>query len=246
MAEISKTLDDGLRVLAELAESGPLTASEVGRRLGLHRTVAYRLLVTLQQRGFVTRQDDGYLPGAALLEIAERVQPALRAAATRLITELRDEIGETVILSVAEGDHSAVVDESVAVSRDMLRVVHGIGSRTPLHLGCGGLVLLAYLPSSEIERITQASENPDRVRRALEGVHALGYSVSHDELRQGVHGLAVPVFDHARHPIASLAVLVPTTRSSTLLDHLDALNAAASRIGEAVQLRSTLGGRPRA
>lgn len=246
MAEISKTLDDGLRVLLELAESGPRTATELGRRLGLHRTVAYRLLVTLQQRGFVTHQDDGYLPGAVLLEIAERVQPALRAAATRVITGLRDEIEETVILSVMDGDDATVVDESVATSRDMLRVVHGIGTRTPLHLGCGGLVLLAYLPTSEIERIIQASENPDRVRRALKGVHVLGYSVSHDELRQGVHGLAVPVFDHARHPIASLAVLVPATRSSTLLDHLDALNAAASRIGEAVQLRSALGVRLRA
>lgn len=241
MAEISKTLDDGLRVLMELAEFGPLTATELGRRLGLHRTVAYRLLVTLHQRGFVARREDGYLPGAVLLEIAQQVQPVLRVAASRVIKELRDEIEETVILSVIDGDDAMVVDESVAASRELLRVVHGIGARGPLYLGAGGLVLLAHLPSSEAERIIRRSQYPDRVRSALESVRVLGYAASHDELKQGVHGLAVPVFDAAQRPLASLAILVPATRSSTLFDHIKPLRTAAQRIGEALQLRSVLG-----
>src|ERR1700712_5259135 len=103
MAEISKTTDQALAVLLELSDHGPMTPAALARSLKMNRTVVHRLLTTLHQRGFVTRTEDGYAPGAILMRIAERVQPELRAAARAVLTELAESLEETIVLHVADG-----------------------------------------------------------------------------------------------------------------------------------------------
>ena len=86
MPEISKTADQALAVLEYVAEHGPIGTSDLARRLKMHRTVVHRLLATLQGRGFVRRIADGYLPGIALLKVAQYVEPELLAAARPVIS----------------------------------------------------------------------------------------------------------------------------------------------------------------
>src|SRR5262245_63155918 len=57
--ETSQTLDRGIRVLRELAEAhGGLTVTELAARLGVNRTVMYRLLATLEHHSLVRRDAD--------------------------------------------------------------------------------------------------------------------------------------------------------------------------------------------
>lgn len=229
MAETSKTADQALTVLLELTEHGPMTPAELARQLRLNRTVVHRLLTTLHMRGFVTRTEHGYAPGAILVRMAERVQPELRAAAAGIMSRLGREIGETVVMHIADGDDAMVLEQYVA-SQHVVRVEHEIGSRHPLVKGASGRALLAYLTPPTIERIVRKAEHPDNLRRQLEGVRQLGYALSHDELQQGVHGLAVPVLDRPDHALASLAIIVPTMRASAIAQHVEALTAAAAAV----------------
>ncbi len=233
MAEISKTADQALTVLLELVDHGPRTAAELARQLEMNRTVVHRLLATLHQRGFVTRHERGYAPGAVLVRIAERVRPELRAASKVALGRLGRAIGETVVLHVADGD-DAVVLEQYAASTHIVRVEHEIGSRHPLEIGASGRALLAYMNSTTVQRIARRSDRPDGVQRELEAVRQLGYALSHDELQQGVHGLAVPVLDAGGHSVASVAVIVPSGRSGGLIDHLDAVRAAADEVASSL------------
>lgn len=60
--ETAQTLDRGLQVLQLLGEPGAqggLTVTELAERLGVGRTVVYRLVSTLARREFVTRSADG-------------------------------------------------------------------------------------------------------------------------------------------------------------------------------------------
>lgn len=231
MAEISKTADQALTVLLKVGENGPMTPAQLARALGLNRTVVHRLLATLHQRGFVTRQEAGYVPGAILVRIADRVQPELRASGRAAMLALAQEIGETAVMHIADGP-DAVVLEQVVPDRNIVRVEHEIGSRHPLHEGASGRALLAFLGDATIERIVAGLDRPDGLERRLETVRQLGYALSHDELQQGVHGLAVPVRDAGDHAVASIAILVPTTRASTLPTHLDALLQASAALSD--------------
>lgn len=228
MAEISKTADQALAVLVEVSENGPVNAADLARSLQLNRTVVHRLLSTLHQRGFIIRQSAGYTLAPLLVRMAERVQPDLRAAAAPVMEDLTRATGETVVLHTADGD-DAVVLQQVVGSRHVVRVEHRTGSRHPLTKGASGRALLAFMDEAAISRILKKAAGADALRRQLESVRQLGYSVSHDELQQGVHGIAVPLRDHHR-VVASLAVLVPATRASDLAGYLPALKDAASRI----------------
>lgn len=229
MAETSKTADQALTVLLALTEHSPMTPAELARELHLNRTVVHRLLTTLHVRGFVARTQNGYTPGAILVRMAERVQPELRAAAAGIMSRMGREIGETLVLHVADGEEAMVLEQYVA-SQHVVRVEHEIGSRHPLSRGASGRALLAHLTPSTIERITRKADHPESLRRQLESVHQLGYALSHDELQQGVHGLAVPVLDRPDHALASLAIIVPTTRSAGISEHVETLTAAAAEI----------------
>ena len=65
-AETSQTLDRGLRVLEVLSDhpSG-MTVTELAQALGVSRTIVYRLVVTLEQHGFLRRAHDGHRAAAA-------------------------------------------------------------------------------------------------------------------------------------------------------------------------------------
>lgn len=206
-----------------------MTPAELARSLSLNRTVVHRLLTTLHVRGFVTRQQGGYVPGAILVRMAERVQPELRAAASGVMAALAADVGETVVMHIADGDDAMVLEQNVATSH-VLRVEHQIGSRHPLEKGASGRALLAYLAPATVERVLRKVDNPDGIRRQLEAVRQLGYALSHDELQQGVHGLAVPVFERADHALASLAIIVPANRAAGISDHVDILTEAANQV----------------
>ncbi|MFT3865156.1 MAG: IclR family transcriptional regulator [Solirubrobacterales bacterium] len=229
MAETSKTADQALTVLIEVTEAGPLSPAELARRLGLNRTVVHRLLATLHRRGFVTRTDQGYAPGAILLRMAERVQPELRAAAAGTMSVLGEEVGETVVLHIVDGDDAMVLEQYVP-SRHVVRVEHEIGSRHPLMVGASGRALVAFMDPSTVGRLVRKRGDSNHLPRRLEGVRQLGYAVSQDELQHGVHGLAVPVLDRPDHAIASLAIIVPTTRATGLTAHVEPLMAAAAEV----------------
>ena len=76
----SQTLDRGLRALELVAASATgLTVQDVADRLGVHRTIAHRLLATLSDHRLVARTPDGrFHAGGGLTALAQGVQSALR------------------------------------------------------------------------------------------------------------------------------------------------------------------------
>ncbi|MFG2126605.1 IclR family transcriptional regulator [Streptomyces sp. NPDC048751] len=229
MAEISKTADQALAVLLAVGEGQPCTPAQLARDLRMNRTVVHRLLATLHQRGFVIRQDDGYAPGVALLRLAERVQPDLATHGRTAAAKLRESIGETVVMHVRDGDDAVVLLQAVS-DEHVVRVEHKIGSRHSLLAGASGRAILAFLDPKAVERITGQAEDPETARRQLEGVRHVGYALSHDELQLGVHGIAVPVLDGSEQALASLAVLVPTSRTGSVTQHIGALLEAGAQL----------------
>lgn len=229
MPETSKTAGHALALLSAVAELQPVTAAELCRRLSMNRTIAYRLLTTLRQRGFVRRIGEEYALGPAALQLAEQVAPALRAAALPVMQRLCAELGETVVLQVVDG-HQAVILAQVIAAHHVVRVEQNLIARHPLHAGASGRVLLAFQRQDTIRRVLAASADPATVARELQEIRKTGWAMSHDELQWGVHALAAPVLGADGTVLAALTVLLPVGRAGRIAEHKDAVIEAARAI----------------
>ncbi len=234
MAEISSTGDQMLAVLEAVAEQGPLTAAGVARQLDVNRTVAHRLLTTLHRRAYLRRDSDGaYAIGPTVSKLAQVDSTGLLGAVAPVTQELAQRLGESVVVHVPDGDQ-AVVLYSAAGSRHLVRVSHDVGSHHSLAEGASGRAILAFAEPRVREAVLDAAEDRALLQRRLGEAEKLGYAVSHDELQAGVHGAAVPIRGEDGYAVASLALVVPSSRADALLRSLEALFSARDEIEKTI------------
>lgn len=234
MTEISKTADQALVLLAYVAEHGPLGTTELARRLKMHRTVVHRLLATLHQRGFVHRVEAGYLPGTALLHLAQFVEPELIGAARPTLTALAREFGETFILTAPQGSYEAIQIDQAVGDNHFMRVQLSRGFRHPLSKGASGRSILAFAEPEVIQHFLDEADDPELLAEQLAAVRSQGYAVSHDELSAGVHGVSVPVVVD-KQVVASIGVVYPAVRQAADASYARALKKAATTIARTLR-----------
>ncbi|MFC5745844.1 IclR family transcriptional regulator [Actinomadura rugatobispora] len=209
----SQTLARGLRALLTVVESsGGMTVQELARELDVHRSIAYRLLQTLADFGFVAHGENGtYHPGARLATLADTYLPALREAAFPIMRETADDLGCTVALFVAEGDE-AVAIVLVEPTTTSHHIAFKAGMRTPIDRGAAGYALLSAAPPREGE--------PAPVARTRER----GYATSEGEILVGAYAIA-----------ASIPDTVPRTCLNLITHREDQAKAAEKHIVQAAQ-----------
>lgn len=213
----TQTLSRGLHALELVSNSpGGLTIQDIADRLGVHRSIATRLLTTIAEHRLINRGPDGrYRPAGGLAALAGRVYAGMREQATPLMQELADRIGASVALFVAEVDDAVAVTVTEPANSNV-RVSFRQGGRHPLGRGAAGYALLAALPPRE-------NEDP----RVTEGRRA-GYVMSFGEVERGYWGLGVPLTRPANEPAACLTLI---SASKELLENsVDATVSAAAQI----------------
>ncbi|SCD86135.1 IclR helix-turn-helix domain-containing protein, partial [Streptomyces sp. DvalAA-14] len=143
-AETSQTLDRGLRVLKLLADTDHgLTVTELAAKLGVNRTVVYRLLATLEQHSLVRRDLGGRARvGLGVLGLAHQVHPLLREAALPALRSLAEDIGATAHLTLVDGTEALAVAVVEPTWTDY-HVAYRTGFRHPLDRGAAGRAILA-------------------------------------------------------------------------------------------------------
>ncbi len=178
----AQTLERGLLVLETLAQQADgLTASQVAEATGLHRSIAYRLLVSLARTGFAERDDSSrYRVGPSLLSLAGQVRPRLRDIAEPVLQQLALDLGSTASLVEVIGD-AAVVTVVAEPATDGPRFSYRLGNRDPLDRGAGGIAALASADP--------APTDLPRVREARER----GYAATYGEVNPGAYGAAAPI-----------------------------------------------------
>ena len=178
----SQTLDRGIRVLELLAAAErPASIAALAAGLGVHRSIVYRILRTLEDRRLVNRRIDGaYELGVGLQILARNVSRSLREAAMPELAALAGDLSMTAFLVVADRE-DCVTLFSVEPRHTAITVVARPGSRHPLDRGAPGLALLAGGPPAPGDRPEVA------VARSV------GYATSHDEVIPGLRSVAVPL-----------------------------------------------------
>ena len=178
----SQTLERGLAVLVALSRHPEgLTTAEAAVACGLHRSITYRLLVSLHRTGFAARDDEGrFTVGPAAAELADHSRPRLRDVAEPVLHRLALEIDATASLVEVVGD-AAVTTVVAEPPTDGPRFSYRLGNRDPLDRGAGGLAALASGPARP--------EEPARVAE----IRATGLVTTSAELNPGAYGIAAPL-----------------------------------------------------
>ncbi|MCV7261036.1 IclR family transcriptional regulator [Mycobacterium shimoidei] len=213
----SQTLARGLSALQLVANApGGMTVQQVADGLGVHRTIAYRLLGTLAEFRLIAKGDDGrYRPAAGLAVLGASFDHNLRQVSLPTLRALADELGTTVSLLVAEGDQQVAVAVIVPTQVAYQLAFHE-GSRYPLNRGAAGIALLASLPPRPGER--------DLVARARDQ----GWVVTHGEIEPNTYGLAVPV--HREPPSPPTCINLISHREDVVMRGKDAVLKAAKEL----------------
>ncbi len=216
-ADGSQTLERGLAVLLELSRHPEgMTTAQLAAACGLHRSITYRLLVSLHRTGFAARDAAGsYTLGPTASELVDRTRPSLREVAEPVLHQLAREVDATASLVEAIGGH-AVTTVVAEPPTDGPRFSYRLGNRDPLDRGAGGLAALASGPPVQGE--------PDRVAR----IRDTGHVATHQELHPGAYGLAAPLPGWG--VLASISIV--TGRGATMTSGLEPLRRAADAIAK--------------
>ena len=241
-------VDRALELLETLAGHPQLGVTELAERTGHTKSLVFRLLYTLEQRGYVHKDPTrrtyslGYRP--LFLADQTRRQSRLISVAEPFLDRLAAATHENVLLTVREDLHSVCV--AMRPSPQPLRLFAEVGKSGPLHAGGGPKVLLAYAPleirnavcAGDLRTFTPTSiSDPQRLESALAQIRSDGWTVSVGELDPSAFSIAAPVHDHSGEVVAALSVAGPISR---LDDHhrsrhrdnlLDVAGALSARLG---------------
>ena len=203
-APASQTLSRGIRILEILAD-GPLSIDEVAAALEVHRSIAYRLLRTLEDHRLVARDRTGrFALGPRMAALAAGVAHDLQAEALPELTAVANDLGQTAFLAILDGDECITLT-SVEPRHAVASVAQRPGARHPVTVGAPGKAILAQLAETEWPPISEA------LRSDVAHVRDSGFATSHDEVIPTVRSVAVPLAVRGRRP-AALAVVHVASR----------------------------------
>jgi DNA-binding IclR family transcriptional regulator len=193
-----------------------LTVQQLADQVGVHRTIAYRLLSTLAQFRLVAKGEDGrYRPASGLAVLGASFDHNVRQLSLPTLRALADDLGTTVSLLVAEGDQQVAIAVIVPTHVAYQLSFHE-GSRYPLNRGAAGIALLASMPPRPGER--------DLVVRARE----CGWAMTHGEVEPNTYGLAVAV--HRQAPSPPTCINLISHREDVVMRGRDAVIKAAKHL----------------
>ncbi|MCW9025143.1 MAG: IclR family transcriptional regulator [Gammaproteobacteria bacterium] len=201
----------------------PVSLKILSADSGLHPSTAFRILAALMETGFVNKDTAGhYMLGNKLVRLASKVRRGvdLREQALDIMEALRDAIGETVNLTVREGDEVIYIER--VTSNRMMRVEQVIGSRAPLHVTAVGKLMLAELGEHFIRAYANRSglksytSNTISTEQDLiditQQIHSQGFAYDNEEAEEGVGCIGVLIYDNSHHVVAGLSISAPIER----------------------------------
>jgi DNA-binding IclR family transcriptional regulator len=217
------SVDNALRILQTLRDSGQVRVSDVAAELGIARSTAHRLLAMLVYRDFAVQAEDrSYRAGPAIAAEPLRGEPAqrLRQAMRPHMEALCDQVAETINLVVRLGTQTRFLH--TVESAQVLRVGDRQGTVLPAWKTSGGKALLAELPDTQLTAVLRgASGRPPEGMTAAERrslvnelrlVRDQGYAENIQESESGVCAIGLCLRDKTGDPVAALSVSAPSVR----------------------------------
>jgi DNA-binding IclR family transcriptional regulator len=207
-------LEKGLDILEHLSRSEMgLTQAEIARVLGRSVSEIFRMLVVLQERGYIAFDSgsDRYVLTSLMFEIAHRT-PLIRRLTTTaapLMRTLAQQINQSVHLAVLAEDSVLIAGQVDPPARHVMSV--RLGTRVDVWRASSGRVMMAFQePESLAEMLSRAPLPADMTEQKLltdlAAIRLRGHEIVDSFVIKGVVNISAPIIDHTGHAIAALTV----------------------------------------
>jgi DNA-binding IclR family transcriptional regulator len=220
-----KTLDNALELLEYFKRESTWGVRELAKEMEIHTSVAHRLVTTLEKHGYLAQdtKTKRYELGLKFLEFNSLLQEKFRFKDLiyPYMVKLAEETGESVFLTCLYGNEGLCT--AIAESSHNVKFAVEVGTKQPLYAASSNLVILAYLPEDEQEKILSGQlENftdrtmtdSDQIRAVLKRIRKQGWCRTYGEFTPEVVGIAIPLFDCNEMIIGSICVSGPLYRIS--------------------------------
>lgn len=158
MSRVPTQTESGVQVIARAAQilrelshtNQAKSLSELAKKLELPRSTVHRIITALETEHLVGRagERDGYRLGMGLIPLGQSARNWIGQGLRPQLEQLSSDLGETVDVSVREGNTVIFIEQFVAQNR--LQVVSGVGLSFPLYCTANGKALLAELSDAQI------------------------------------------------------------------------------------------------
>jgi IclR family transcriptional regulator, pca regulon regulatory protein len=222
------SLARGLIVIQAFTQQSPqMTISQLSVKTGLSRAAVRRCLYTLTKLGFAGAEDGtrySLRPRMLTLSQTYTASNTLSSAAQPILERMSAALRESFSVATLDGEDIVYIART-QVTRVMAVDLH-IGSRLPAYCTSMGRVLLAYLPTDQLEQYlahvvltphtTRTVNTIDKLRLALRNVRRNGYALVDQEYEVGLRSLAVPVYSSSGRVVATVNLSGSAPRMSIL------------------------------
>ena len=217
------TVDRAMSLLTLFLKYESLSLVDIEREMEISKTAAFRLAVTMSERGFLVKdaKTKQYSPGPILFQLVRKFEVNdIVTISQPFIQELARITEETVYLSIRSG-HRYIYITGVD-STKALKVTSPIGDELDLYYGAAGKLHMAFMSLAEIDNYLKRTvfesftpytrSNKKQLSEDLARIREYGYSVSLGERESESGGVAVPIWGQEEEPTAVLGIYLPLTR----------------------------------
>ncbi|QXI31454.1 IclR family transcriptional regulator [Pseudomonas vanderleydeniana] len=225
-----------------------ITVTELAQHVRLPRPTAFRLLLSLEQTGFVERVDNKYRLGWKIARLGRLADPykGLISRLQPLLKGIADELNEMIGYAVVNGEADFDLIAEAHGSRLLTLSKGYVGTEFPVHASATGKLVMAELSDDKVRKLlpakleslaSQTITSREAFIASLTEIREKGYSIVDDELEEGLFALAVAVRDTSQRLIGVLAITGPSQRmrARTIASIVDPLSATARIIAGILQ-----------
>ena len=224
---IIQAVDHALDLLEQFHdEVDELGVTELSKRLKLHKNNVFRLLATLESRGYIEQNKvtENYRLGLKTLQLGQTFirQMGLLRQARPVLEWLVEQCNETSYVAILKDLHIVYLD--VVETNLTVRVVPRVGARLPAYCTAAGKIQLAYMTDEELDSYFPTRElkaytpntitDKDTLKKHLQLVAEQGYAIDNEELDLGVRCVGAPIRDYTRRIVGAVSISGPSMRFS--------------------------------
>lgn len=212
-ASYLQTVGRALTILEMFRQENTLSLPSIARELGVGKTIAYRLVHTLTEEGFLTQDPftKQYSLGEQMLLLgfcAVQRQDVKRIAHD-LLWNFHERTRISTYLTIPCGNQSLCVDRVVSDNTGRLSSVF-VGGVYPLFRGASNRVLLAFaspqFQNSYLSSLNLQQEEKAKLEEDLKLARIRGYDITHNRLTEGLFAVGFPIYNSANQLVAGLSV----------------------------------------
>jgi DNA-binding IclR family transcriptional regulator len=214
----NRSLERALQILCVFNfDRQALTLTQLSNILDLSKATLLRLCSTLIKYDFLKYDQNlkQYSLGLKLFELGSVIFSSfsIRRVASPHLSQLQSTLGKTVFLGIIQNDELVYIDKRED-SRNPIQFASQIGARRPPYFGMLGQILMAFLPSGEVDRLLEKTPLTVLTKKSITGekefkerllrIREQGFFVDKEEALDGITGISAPIRDYTGEVMAGV------------------------------------------